>query len=130
MHLTRWTVSVRYHLYLAKKTLTELLENLVDAGFSLRSLPAYPRHLAAEKYNFVALLEWAKDNRWRQFSSAGMLIDGQIALLVERDGRSSFVCKSKQVSADDAMMGQYHQFQHELDNVLVTQSNPISAKIG
>ncbi|MBI3933174.1 MAG: hypothetical protein HY316_00685 [Acidobacteria bacterium] len=115
---------------MAEKTLTELLEKLIDAGFSLRSLPAYPRHLATEKYNFVALLEWSKDNHWRQFSAAGLLIDGQIALLMARDGQSLFICKTKEIPADDAMMGQYHQFQHELENVLVAHSNPSAAMIG
>ncbi|MGH9784553.1 MAG: hypothetical protein ACRD88_10230, partial [Terriglobia bacterium] len=62
----------------------DALEKLLEEGFAVRSLPAYPRHLRVEKHGCAALLEPTPDGRWKQFSAAGYLVDGQIALLVER----------------------------------------------
>ena len=96
----------------------DALERLIDEGFSLRSLPAYPRHLAVEKYNCAALLELTPEGRWKQFSAAGHLIDGQIALLVERNGRQVFAYKSNQLPAEGEALQNFGRFQQELRSVL------------
>lgn len=97
------------------------VEKLVEQGFTLRSFPAYPRHLGVVKYNCVALLELTPEGRWKQFSSAGYLLDGQIALLVERDGKRLFVHKSKQLPAEGNILEDFQRFLKELETALEQQ---------
>jgi hypothetical protein len=96
----------------------DALEKLVEEGFALRSLPAYPRHLRVEKHGCAALLERTPEGCWKQFSAAGTLVDGQIALLVERGGRSVFAYKLKQVPAEGEPLEQFRRFEQELQAVL------------
>lgn len=103
----------------------EILENLLEQGFTFRSFPAYPRHLGVEKYNCVALLEPAPEGGVRQFSSAGYLLDGQIALLIERQGRRMFVHKSKQVEAAGEPLENFERFLKELRVALGQQEGNI-----
>lgn len=99
----------------------DLLEKLVQQGFTLRSFPAYPRHLGAEKYNCVALLEPTPEGRWKQYSTAGYLLDGHIALLVEQQGQPAFVYKSKTVPAQGQVLEDFHRFLRELEAALQQQ---------
>lgn len=99
----------------------DILERFLQAGFTFRNFPPYPRHLGVEKYNCAALLEWSAEGKWKQFSSAGYLVDGQIALLVEREGKPVFVYKTKQVLAEGELMELFLQFQQELRSVLEQQ---------
>ena len=100
----------------------EPIEKLLRQGFSFRSFPAYPRHLGVEKYNCAALLERTAEGQWKQFSSAGTLLEeGEIALLVERGGRSLFVYKSKQLPAEGERMENYRRFLEELRSALGQQ---------
>ena len=100
----------------------ELLEKLAAEGFTLRTFPAYERHLGVEKYNCAALLEPTPEGRWRRFSSPGFLIDGHIALLVERQGRKFFVFKSKQLPAEGEPLAKLERFLVELEAILSSQS--------
>ena len=99
----------------------DTLEKLVAEGFMLRSLPAYPRHLRVEKYDCAALLELTPEGLLKQFSLAGYLVDGQIALLVERGGRQVFAYKGKQVEAEGETLESFRRFQQELRAVLEGQ---------
>ena len=99
----------------------DVLETFMKQGFPLRTVPAYERHLVAEKYDCAALLEPTPDGRWRRFSSAGHLLEGQIALLVERGGRKFFVHKSKQLAADGAPLEAFERFLKELEVILESQ---------
>ena len=90
-------------------------EKLLQGGFSFRVFPAYPRHLGVVKYNCAALLERTPEGEWRQFSSAGALLEtGEIALLVERNGQQMFVYKSKEVPAEGTLLENYRRFLDEL----------------
>jgi len=99
----------------------DLLEKLVERGFTLRSFPAYERHVGVEKYGCVALLEPTPEGGWRRFSSAGYLLDGQIALLVERGGEKFFVHKSKQLAAEGQPLENFERFLKELETLLSQQ---------
>ena|ERR1051325_10511477 len=99
----------------------DFLEKLVQEGFTLRSFPAYERHLGVEKYNCAALLEPTPEGRWKRFSSAGHLIDGQIGLIIERGGRKLFVYKNKQLAAEGAALADFELFVQELQALLATQ---------
>ena len=99
----------------------DILERFLQAGFTFRSFPTYPRHLGVEKYNCIALLEPGTEGKWKQFSSVGYLVDGQIALLVEREGKPTFVYKTKRVLAEGAVMEKFLQFQQEMRSLLEQQ---------
>jgi len=99
----------------------KLLEKMEEAGFTLRTFPNYERHLGVEKYNCVALLEPTPQGRWKRFSAAGYLLDGQIALLVERQGGKYFVHKSKQIQAEGELLTNFEHFLAELEAILSTQ---------
>ncbi len=99
-----------------------ILEILLDRGFAFRTFPAYPRHMGVEKYHCAALLELTEEGRLQQFSSAGYLLEtGEIALLVERQGRPIFVYKSKEVPAEGEPIEQYRRFIEELRSILDPQ---------
>ncbi|MBI4465685.1 MAG: hypothetical protein HY647_13355, partial [Acidobacteria bacterium] len=76
------------------------------------------RHLGVEKYNCVALLELTPEGQWKQFGAAGYLLDGQLALLVERGGRPLFVYKSQELLAEGEPLESYRRFQQELQRAL------------
>ena len=99
----------------------DALEKFMEQGFTLRTMPAYERHLVVEKYDCAALLEPTPEGRWRRFSSAGHLLDGQIALLIERGGRKFFVHKSKQLAAEGAPLEAFERFLQELEAILASQ---------
>ncbi len=99
----------------------DALEKLAAAGFTLRSLPAYPRHLRVEKFNCAALVELTPEGQLKQFSAAGYLMDGQIALLVERGGKQVFAYKAKQAAAEGEALENFQRFQQELNTVLENQ---------
>lgn len=96
----------------------DALEKLVGEGFVLRSLPTYPRHLRVEKYHCAALVELTPEGKLKQFSAAGYLVDGQIALLVERSGRPVFAYKTKLVDAEGEAIENFRRFERELKSVL------------
>ncbi len=100
----------------------DALERLIDSGFAFRSFPAYPRHLGVVKYQCAALLEPSQEGRWKQFSSAGFLLEsGEIALLVERRGEPTFVCKTKEIPAAGEPIENYRRFLAELEAILEQQ---------
>lgn len=101
----------------------EFLEKLAAEGFTLRMLPPYERHLVVEKYNCAVLLEPTPEGVWRRFSSPGYLLDGQIALLVERAGKRFFVFKSREVPAEGEPLAQYERFVRELEAMLSSQTS-------
>lgn len=91
------------------------LEKLLEEGFEFRTSPTYPRHVITVKYQFAALLEMTPEGRIKQFSAAGLLLEtGEIALLVERQGRAAFVYKSKEVAAEPEKLENYQRFLREL----------------
>ena len=97
----------------------DIIEKLLRDGFSFRSFPAYPRHLGVEKYHCAALLERTPEGEWKQFSSAGYLLDGgEIGLLVERKGHSLFVYKTKELAAEGEHIVNYRRFLQELRSAL------------
>ena len=96
----------------------DVLEALVTQGFTLRSFPAYERHLGVEKYGCAALLETTPEGGWKRFGSAGHLLNDQIALLIERGGRKYFVHKANQVPAEGEGLANFQRFLGELDAAL------------
>jgi len=99
-----------------------VLDRLKQFGFQFLALPRYERYVATERKGFAALLEYTPEGEIRQFSAPGYLLDGQLALLVEREGQSLFVSKDRQVRADAALLEHYHRFQRDLRAALGASS--------
>ena len=98
------------------------LEKLLEQGFEFRTSETYPRHVITVKYQFAALLEMTPEGRVQQFSSAGLLLEtGEIALLVERQGRAAFVYKAKEVVAEPEKLEDDQRFLRELRAALEQQ---------
>jgi hypothetical protein len=100
----------------------ELLEELVSRGFTFHVFEAYPKQLGAVKSNFIILLDISPEGRWTRFSAPGYLIEDQIGLLIERNGRQVFVHKSAEVAAEGELLTGYRAFCNEIDEVLSGQS--------
>ncbi|MSO21598.1 MAG: hypothetical protein EXQ56_14325 [Acidobacteria bacterium] len=100
----------------------EFLGQLVRREFTFRVFEAYPKQLGAVKYNCVMLLDLLPDGRWTRFSAPGLLIDEQIGLLIERNGRQVFVHKAQEVPAEGAPLENYRRFVQELEELLAGQT--------
>jgi len=98
-----------------------VLAALQQQGFTFARYEAYARHLGVTKHNCVALLELTSEGCWKQFSSAGYLLDGQIALLVEHAGQPVFVHKSKSLPAEGEPLENFRRFTQELRAILESQ---------
>jgi hypothetical protein len=90
------------------------LERLTELGFTFRQLPRYERQVAAERGGFVALLEYTAGGEIRQFSSAGLLLEGQVAVLVYRGEAAVFQAKQVEAPATAEMLESYRVFQQDL----------------
>jgi len=96
----------------------EVLERLRDLGFQFMQLPRYDKQVAVERSGFVALLEYTPAGEIRQFSSAGYLLEGQVAMMVERGGGRIFQLKQNEVAATPEMLEQYERFKDDLQSAL------------
>lgn len=97
--------------------LEQQLRLLADAGFELRPFERYPGFLGVIKGGFAALLQPGSDG-FSSFSSTGLLIGGQFALLIQRGDRKVFKAKQVEVEASEPLLVRYHQFRNELTNLL------------
>lgn len=97
--------------------LEEQFHNLVAAGFEPRPFERYPGYLGITKDGFAALLMPGPDGL-AQFSSTGLLIEGQFALLIQRGCRSVFKAKQLEQVADAALLARYQKFKEELKRLL------------
>lgn len=97
--------------------LEQQFRNLIDAGFEPRPFERYPGYLGVIKDGFVALLLPGPDGL-AAFSSAGLLIEGQFALLMQQGERKIFKAKQFEQQADAALLARYQQFKDELKALL------------
>ncbi len=100
------------------RSAAEVLEKLNGLGFRFLTLPRYEKQVAAERGGFVALLEYTAAGEIHQFSSAGLLMEGHIAMLVERGAVSFFVAKQHEQPATPELFERYRQFQRDLETAL------------
>ncbi len=96
----------------------DVLERLRDLGFQFLPLPRYDKQVAVERGGFVALLEYTPAGEVRQFSSAGYLVDGQIAMLMEGRAGRVFQLKQNEVPATPEMLERYQRFKDDLKSAL------------
>jgi hypothetical protein len=94
------------------------LQAMAAAGFELVALPRFPGFVGAKKYGCAALLEPLEGGGLRQFSGAGYLIEGNIAVLVEKGGEPWFVWKERKVRATPELLESVKHLEEELNRLL------------
>lgn len=97
--------------------LEDQFRNLVEAGFVPCPFERYPGYLGVIKGGFAALLMPGPDGL-ALFSSTGLLIDGQFALLIQRGGLQVFKAKHLEQEANGALIVRYQRFKDELKALL------------
>jgi len=90
------------------------LQALLAEGFSPISFPLFPTCVGVQKHGCAALLEPAADGRFRVAAQPGLLLEGNISVLVERGGEQWFVWKSNQVRATAERLAVLRRFEEEL----------------
>lgn len=93
--------------------LEQQLRALVDAGFEPRPFDRYPGFLGIVKDGFCALLQPGAGGL-AVFGSAGLLLDDQFALLIQRGDTHLFKAKHLEQPASPEQLARYHQFRQEL----------------
>jgi hypothetical protein len=89
----------------------------VACGFTLVAFPLYANAIGVRRDSFAALLIPEKDQGLRVLGAPGYLIDGNLAVLIHRDG-ARFVWKKKSVEATPALLAQLAEFGGELEQLL------------
>lgn len=90
------------------------LNDLVSAGFAMVSFPLFPNTVGVRKYDCAALLQPVAGGTWRVAAQPGLLIEGNISVLVERGGEQWFVWKSHQLRATEERLDVLRRFEEEL----------------
>lgn len=91
--------------------------SLIEAGFEPRPFDRYPGYLGVCKDGFAALLLPGPDGL-ALYSSTGLLIENQFALLIQHGDRKVFKAKQLEQVADAALLARYQKFKEELKKLL------------
>jgi hypothetical protein len=97
------------------------LQGLVQLGFRLAHYPLFPSHIGIEKFGCATLLRPAINGRLEIAATPGTLLEGHIAVLVERGGEPWLVWKSLAVKATAERLQALRSFQEELEAALALQ---------
>jgi hypothetical protein len=98
------------------------LEGLVARGFTLVAFPLYATAVGVRRDQFAALLTPIDKGGWRLLGDACYLIEGNLGVRVQRDGRQWFVWKSKRVEATQELLSQVKRFSDELSEFLTSEA--------
>jgi hypothetical protein len=97
---------------------TAVVERLVARGFTLVAFPLYASAIGVRRNSFAALLVPAAEGGLRMLAEPCYLIDGNLAVQVQRAGGPCFVWKGKTVEATAELLAQLRQFTDELHELL------------
>ena len=78
------------------------------------NFPLFPNTVGVRKYDCAALLQPVAHGYWRIAAQPGLLLEGNISVVVERGGGKWFVWKSHQVRATEERLGALRRFEEEL----------------
>ena len=98
------------------------LQGLVQLGFRLAHYPLFPSHIGVEKFGCATLLHPALNGRLEIAATPGTLLEGHIAMLVERGGEPWLVWKSRAVKATAEHLEALRRFRQELEEAIESQS--------
>ena len=94
------------------------LQRLLEEGFAPISFPLFPAHVGIQKYGCAAVLEPAGEGRLRIAAQPGLLLEGNISVLVEQGGEQWFVWKEHKVRATADLLDSVRRLEQELARLL------------
>jgi hypothetical protein len=95
-----------------------VLERMMAHGFAPMIIPLYANSIGIRRNGFAILLEPIQDSGWRILGEPCYVIDGNLSVLVRRQGREWFVCKRKEVEATSEMLAERARFSEDLSRLL------------
>jgi hypothetical protein len=98
------------------------LERLVTGGFQLIAFPLYASMIGVRRGEFAALIEPVNEGGLRLFNQPCCLIQGNLSVRIQSDGKSYFVWKRNRVEATDGLLARLDQFKQDLQCAI----NPVS----
>ncbi len=96
----------------------EALQRLLARGFAPVALPLYAGAIPIRRGSVAALLEPEEGGGLRLVAPASYLLEGNLSVLIHRDGREWFVWKSRQVEATPERLEEVRQFSADLSAML------------
>jgi len=95
-----------------------ILERLVAARIGPIVLPTYSNAVCVSRDGFVAALVPTPDGRLTLLGEPGFLIDGKLAVAIEREGKRYFVFKQKSVPVTEDIAARLASFRSDLLSAL------------
>ncbi|HJY88171.1 MAG TPA: hypothetical protein VKE24_15155 [Candidatus Acidoferrales bacterium] len=95
-----------------------LLEQLVAQGFQVVAFPLYASAVGVRKGNCAALLVPAEGGRFRLLGEPSYLLEGNLSVRVNREGRKWFVWKKKQLEVTLERQAELERFVEGLTQAL------------
>lgn len=99
-----------------------VLERLIPHGFHGVAFPLYESSVGVRKGNCAALLQPVAGDGMRIFGEPCFLVDNNLSVRVNRDGRLWFVFKKKQIEATAGLLAELSAFTEELSTLLLGTS--------
>ena len=101
---------------------TAVLERLIAQGFRLVAFPLYASAIGVRRESCAALVVPVEGAGLRLLGDACYLIEGNLSVKVERDGRPHFVWKNKAVPATPGLLAELRRFSEDLQRALSSAS--------
>jgi hypothetical protein len=99
-----------------------VIERLVGRGFQLVAFPLYANAIGVRRESWAALVVPEEGAGLCLLGRPGYLIEGNLSVRVQREGRTHFVWKKKSVHATPDLLQQLNQFAEDLQNALLPES--------
>jgi|SRR5579862_1815243 len=95
-----------------------VLEYLVGHGFTPVAFPMYASAVGIRRGPFAALLEAADGESFRLLGQAFYVIEGNLSVRIQSEGREFFVWKGRKVEATPELVAEQGRFSKELSALL------------
>jgi len=95
-----------------------ILECLVAAKIGPITLPAYPSAICVYRDGFVAALVPHPSGGFSLLGEPGYLLDGKLAVAIEREGQRHFVFKQKSIPVTPDLAAKLASFRSDLSSAL------------
>ena len=95
-----------------------VLERLRTQGFQFVQFPPHERAIGVRKGNCAALLQPTETGGFQVVGQPSYLVDGNLSVRLQREGKQWFVWKAKQVEATPERRAELAVFAEELKSLL------------
>lgn len=100
-----------------------VLERLFAAGFRPIAIPPYENALCVRRGECAAVLAPMEGGGFRVQAPPSYLVEGNLSVRIQREGRELFVWKKKELEATAGRRGELERFRDEL-GALLAQGPP------